>query len=184
MEIDTKRTAMCQYSDVVVGLSTTSTLCIPARVRWNARLAPMTPAPIMIASAVCGIATLLPHEIGTQASLPLRLPPSPPWRDCVGAGPSGPFPATASAEGRLIKGGPSPAPRGDGAWASARGNVLMLCGLIQPRAMWVICASSGRTSFSIASRTAALEPGIETITVPRATPAVARLIIAAAPISA
>jgi hypothetical protein len=26
-------------------------------------------------------------------------PPSQPWRDCVGAGPSGPFPATASAEG-------------------------------------------------------------------------------------
>jgi len=56
-------------------------------------------------------------------------PPSQPWRDCVGAGPSGPFPATASAEGaqfnmppfpatasaegRLIKGGPSPA-RGEG----------------------------------------------------------------------
>ena len=29
------------------------------------------------------------------------------WRDCVGAGPLGPFPVTASAEGRLIKGGPS-----------------------------------------------------------------------------
>src|SRR5712691_3270280 len=43
-------------------LSTTSTFCIPARVRWNARLAPMTPAPIMIASAVCGIAALLPQS--------------------------------------------------------------------------------------------------------------------------
>src|SRR6266851_3620780 len=72
-------------------LSTTSTLCIPARVRWNARLAPITPAPIMIASAVCGIAALLPqspaklaramsytlysirpYEIRTQAPLPLR----------------------------------------------------------------------------------------------------------------
>jgi len=41
-------------------------------------------------------------------------PPSQPWRDCVGAGPAGPFPATASAEGRLIKGGPSPT-RGEGA---------------------------------------------------------------------
>src|SRR4029450_6411136 len=47
--------------------------------------------------------------------------------------------------------------------------------------MWVICASSGRMSFSIASRTAALEPGIETITVPRATPAVARLTLTASP---
>src|SRR5258707_497458 len=44
-------------------LSTTSTLCIPARVRWNARLAPMTPAPMMIASAVCGIAALLPQSL-------------------------------------------------------------------------------------------------------------------------
>src|SRR5712691_12445664 len=43
-------------------LSTTSTLCIPARVRWKARLAPMTPAPMMIASAVCGIAALLPQS--------------------------------------------------------------------------------------------------------------------------
>src|SRR5215831_14399584 len=31
------------------------------------------------------------------------------WRDCVGAGPAGPFPATASAQGRLIQGGPFPA---------------------------------------------------------------------------
>jgi hypothetical protein len=55
--------------------------------------------------------------------------PSQPWHDYVGAGPSGPFPVTASAEGaqfnvppfpasataegRLVKGGPSPA-RGEG----------------------------------------------------------------------
>src|SRR4029434_7450683 len=43
-------------------LSTTSTLCITARVRWNARLAPMTPAPMIIASALCGIAVLLPQS--------------------------------------------------------------------------------------------------------------------------
>jgi hypothetical protein len=47
-------------------------------------------------------------------------PPSLPWRDCVGAGPSGPFPATASAEGRLIKGGPSPTLRGRGPQAQGR----------------------------------------------------------------
>src|SRR5215831_6609941 len=40
-------------------------------------------------------------------------PPSQPWRDCVGTGPSGPFPATAAAQGRLTKGGPAPA-RGKG----------------------------------------------------------------------
>src|SRR5262249_8125675 len=51
---------------------------------------------------------------------PPRLSPlSQPWRDCVGAGPSGPFPATASAEGRLIKGGPSPT-RGEGVEAPER----------------------------------------------------------------
>src|SRR5437879_149458 len=29
------------------------------------------------------------------------------WRDCVGAGPEGPFPAPASAEGRQLSGAPS-----------------------------------------------------------------------------
>src|SRR5438067_6973137 len=50
---------------------------------------------------------LLRIPIASSARPSQAAPPSQPWRDCVGAGPEGPFPATASAEGRLIKGGPS-----------------------------------------------------------------------------
>ena len=47
---------------------------------------------------------------GSSASPPPRFsPPSQPCRDCVGAGPSGPFPASATAEGRQRNGAPSPA---------------------------------------------------------------------------
>src|SRR5437773_10873872 len=52
---------------------------------------------------------LLRIPIAPPARPSQAAPPSQPWRDCVGAGPSGPFPATASAQGRLIKGGPFPA---------------------------------------------------------------------------
>ena len=48
---------------------------------------------------------------------------------------------------------------------------------------WARCPSSGRMSLLIASRTAFSEPGIRKITVLPAVPAVARLSIAAGPIS-
>ena len=48
---------------------------------------------------------------------------------------------------------------------------------------WTRCPSSGITSFVIASRTAPSEPGNAMMILPRATPAQARLIIAADPIS-
>jgi hypothetical protein len=34
------------------------------------------------------------------------------WRDCVGAGPQGPFPASATAEGAQLNGPPSPPTEG------------------------------------------------------------------------
>src|SRR5215813_9707795 len=58
-------------------LSTTRTLRMPARVRWNAMLAPLTPAPMMIAYDVCGIAALLPqspHHTGGCCERPVALP--------------------------------------------------------------------------------------------------------------
>lgn len=50
-------------------------------------------------------------------------------------------------------------------------------------ASFVRCPSSGMISRSIASRTAAVEPGIKKTAVPSTMPAQARLSIAAAPIS-
>src|SRR5712691_7432043 len=113
-------------------LSTTSTLCIPARVRWNARLAPITPAPRMIASAVCGIAALLPqspaklaramsytlysirpYEIRTQAPLPLRR-----GRARVGVE------SLAACRMRSPPHPNLPPRRGEGAWSIARERCL------------------------------------------------------------
>ena len=60
-----------------------------------------------------------------------------------------PFPATASAEGRLIKGGPSPA-RGEGSWSSIPGqtycnrkrmSLLSSMTSLQARARWLATGS-------------------------------------------
>ena len=53
-------------------LSRTVTCLMPARVRWNARLAPITPAPMMIASALPGTGSLLPVNGHIQAGLNFR----------------------------------------------------------------------------------------------------------------
>ena len=51
-----------------------------------------------------------------------------------------------------------------------------------PRASFTMWPSSGTRSFDIASSTAAVEPGMDATTFPRATPATARESMAAAPI--